>query len=59
MTAHELIELARLLVLYANYVEMDEDIKYQHIQLAIECLVTAQKLIEPSFTVPEKNSIPF
>jgi hypothetical protein len=59
MTAKELIELARLLVLFASYVEADRAAQQEEAQLAIECLKRAQELQADPAVQPDLSDIPF
>ena len=59
MTAKELIELARLLVLFASYIEGDRGSQQEETQLAIECLKRAQELQADPVLAANVDDIPF
>lgn len=59
MTAKELIELARLLILFACYVEGEKASQIEETQLAIECLKRAQELQADPIFAANAADIPF
>lgn len=59
MTAKELAQLARLLILWVSYCEGETDAKTELLQLAIEVIARAQSLQDDPIIAANASGLPF